>query len=314
MNDYRIYGRNLRSSFRFENRLLPAAGEPELYFGAVAGPAFDASVHKLVYQTEPPIYDGKAELYLFKGDDEFVFEFTGASRFHVKSQEILFEVTHPEYSFLTEIYFLGIIMSAWLELQGVIALHSAAVAVGDRAAGFVGLNQAGKSTLAASLMNRGHGLMTDDVLAVEKVEGRFVAHPGYPQMRMWPEMAMAFGLDPGSLPRVHPEFDKVRVPVGEGGFGRMRREAAELSRIYVVNRDDRADAPAVQPMTSSEAMSELLRTSFAGLVLGGIEVSHTRLPVVAQLVGEVPVRRLTYPANRFEAALEMIEEDMRGRL
>ncbi len=317
MKRHLLYGSTLASDFPFANKLLASSAEPNLCFGVSPKPLLPNPDFELVFQTEPPLYDGKAELYVYQGPQEsFVFDFTGATRFRLSTGEILFEVTDYDWSFLTEIYFLGIIMSSWLEMMGTIALHAAAVTIDGHAVAFVGLNQAGKSTLAASLSVRGHQLLTDDVLAIDESADGFIAHPGYPQMRMWPETARIFGLDPDGLPQVHHEFDKVRVPIGPGGVGTMRETPAPLSRIYILDRSDEVAGITHSAASSSEAMAHILRTSFAGLVLGGLGVNEGRLPILAKLVDQVAVTRLSYP-SRMEGIvplLETIERDVRGRI
>ncbi len=317
MKRYLLYGYTVATDFPFANRLLPGVEQPDVYFGMTQNPLLPDPEFKLVFETEPPLYDGKAELYVYEGPDRlFVFEFTGAARFKLSPTEILFEVLDPEWAFLTEIYFLGIVMSSWLELNSTIALHASSVVIDDQAVAFVGLNQAGKSTLAASLMARGHPLLTDDVLAVRETAGSFEAYPGYPQMRMWPETARVFGLDPKSYPSVHREFDKVRVPIGTGGIGVMREEPAHLTSIFVLDRRDDITKVRFEPTASREAMTHVLRTSFAGLVLGGLGVNQERLPKLAALVDQVSITNLSYPSQMdgIVPLLEAIERRIRGRI
>ncbi|MBT8200735.1 MAG: hypothetical protein KJO36_09475 [Acidimicrobiia bacterium] len=317
MKRYRLYGYTVATDFPFANRLLPGVDEPDLYFGMAQGPLLPDPAFTLVFQTEPPLYDGKAELYVYEGPERsFIFEFTGATRFQLSPTEILFEVLDYEWAFLTEIYFLGIVMSSWLELAGTIALHASSVVIDGSAVAFIGLNQAGKSTLAASLMVRGHPLLTDDVLAIRDTAAGFVAFPGYPQMRMWPETAQVFGLDPDKLPQVHREFDKVRVPIGKGGIGVMREEPASLTSIFILDRRDDTTKVTFGPTASGEAMTHVLRTSFAGLVLGGLGVNQERLPKLAELVHRVSITNLLYPSRMdgLVPLLEAVESRVRGRI
>ena len=62
--------------------------------------------------------------------------------------------------------------------------------------------------LAAALVRAGHALLADDLLAVEPASTGFRAHPGYPQMRMWPEGAEYFVGGFEDLEMAHPSFAK----------------------------------------------------------------------------------------------------------
>src|SRR5215211_5429809 len=57
-------------------------------------------------------------------------------------------------------------------------LHASAVALDGRIFAFTGAGGAGKSTLAARLILAGASFISDDVLAVERVDDQVIAHPG----------------------------------------------------------------------------------------------------------------------------------------
>ena len=63
-------------------------------------------------------------------------------------------------------------------LQGYELLHASAVRRGESVVAFVASSGTGKSTLAANLVARGWGFVTDDVLAVACANGKVTAHPG----------------------------------------------------------------------------------------------------------------------------------------
>jgi hypothetical protein len=67
-------------------------------------------------------------------------------------------------------------------LQGFELLHASAVAAGGGAAGFTGPSGAGKTTMAARLVQRGAELVSDDVVALERRPHELLAHPGPPMM------------------------------------------------------------------------------------------------------------------------------------
>jgi hypothetical protein len=63
-------------------------------------------------------------------------------------------------------------------LQGLEVLHASAVVYGDAAIAFCGVSGAGKTSLAAGLVQRGATILTDDVLALEPAGDAVLAHPG----------------------------------------------------------------------------------------------------------------------------------------
>jgi hypothetical protein len=65
-------------------------------------------------------------------------------------------------------------------LQGLEVFHAGAVLLDSAAIGFAGASGAGKSSTVVELCDRGAGFVTDDVLALERVDGELLTHPGAP--------------------------------------------------------------------------------------------------------------------------------------
>jgi hypothetical protein len=65
-------------------------------------------------------------------------------------------------------------------LRGLEIIHASAVVTEQGAVAFVGPSRAGKTSLALELCRRGAGFLTDDVLALERVEEDLLGHPGTP--------------------------------------------------------------------------------------------------------------------------------------
>jgi hypothetical protein len=121
-----------------------------------------------------------------------------------------------------------------VQLQGLHVLHASAVCVGDSAVAFLAPSGTGKSTLAANLVARGHGFLTDDVLAV--AGSSLTAHAG-PQLfgvgvdaydRLSEEGRSALGRPIGQLDKIY-----LATPI--------HRESAPLRRLYFLERGDAAE-------------------------------------------------------------------------
>lgn len=77
-----------------------------------------------------------------------------------------------------------------------IRIHSAAVAVGDRAVILPGPMGAGKSTLAAGLTHRGLGYITDEVVAIDRGSGLVRTYPKPISLGAAPDPIGSIGWEP----------------------------------------------------------------------------------------------------------------------
>lgn len=298
---YSLYGLNVASAFPFATQLMGGDGEPDLTFSVTDTPPATGWEKEAPAFASSPELDGVEEslVYVYRHGDYDVLRRTDIADFYLWPNNIVCHLLDPGYEYLVEIYLLGPVFSLWLELRGVPALHASAVAVEGRAIAFLASNKGGKSTLAASLLQAGYPLLTDDVLPVDNLGGTYGGRPGYPQMRMWPDQALHFLGRYEDLAIVHPAYSKRRVPVGvNGGLGTFRGELAPLACVYLPERrhpegsENRIEITSVPRM---EALMALIAQSFLPHTVEGLGLQQQRLTFFASLLANVPVRRLAYP-------------------
>jgi hypothetical protein len=249
---------------------------------------------------------GESLCLLYRERSGEVLQFPGAGDFRISQSKIEGCFQNQEKA-LAELRFLGPVLSYWFELRGCPTLHAAAVARNGRAIAFVSRHGGGKSGLAASMIQAGASLLTDDLLVLDERENLWEARPSYPEMRMWPDEVSHFVGSPEDLPQVHPESGKRRVAVGDRGFGSFLDASTPLARIYLASRSEETAAGVeIQPVARSEALIELVRHSFSARLVEGAGLQPARLDRLARLVRSVPVHRLVYPSG-FERLPEIAE-------
>lgn len=296
---------------------MPGEGPPQLYLGHTSHDSFaDARKTSLLYKSPLLNASGESVMYLYSDGACDILDFPGIARFYVWPTYILwrhFDMV-PEKR-LIETYLLASVFPFWLERHNIPILHASAIVVDTGVVAFLSHSGHGKSALAAGLMQAGFSLLTDDVLPVEAKDDHFLGRSGYPWMRMWPDEAQHFLGYYELLERVHPEVAKRWVPVGQGGFGGFCGKSQPLRCIYVPERYTSENGQAhikIVPLSSRDAALELLRYSFMPRIVDAIGMAPQRLKLFAQLVQQVPVRRLIYPSG-FEylsAVREALLEDL----
>lgn len=183
---------------------------------------------------------------------------------------------------------LGVVFGVLLAQRGVFTLHASAVAIRGTAVAFLGEKGAGKSTTAAALLQRGHPLLTDDVLAIGNVDNDPpTAYPAFPRMKLWPDAIAANGRRVAPLPCVTPESEKRVQPTEQ-----FAQTPAPLSRIYVLDDGPRIHA---SRMSEQEAFRAILPHRYAARFLGENGEEKAHFDALRQIATSVPVYRLTRP-------------------
>ena len=156
-------------------------------------------------------------------------------------------------------------------LQGLEPVHASAVVTGGQAVGFVAAAGVGKSTLAARLVATGADFLTDDVLALEPVDGEVLAHPGPARLLV----ETGAGEDKRA----------VELPVPD--------RPVRLGRLCFVVRGPRGAPPVLEPLDPPDPRL-LLAAGFVGhLAAPARRVAH--LEAMGRVATSVACARLTVP-------------------
>ena len=242
---------------------------------------------------------------------EVCLAYAGVGAFGVLGgREILVDPTPGVDEGVLRLYLLGAALGTLLHQRGALVLHASAVAVRGGAAAFLGSSGGGKSTTAAALHARGHPLIADDVVAVQEGAGppegwRGLVYPGFPQLKLLPEAALALGETPETLARLQPALDKRARPAHRG----FPSQALPLRRVYVL-----AEGPdlAVEPLEPQEALMELVRHSYTIGLLQATAAAPAHFRQCGRLVRAAAVRRLRRPRclTALARLARLVEDDV----
>lgn len=176
---------------------------------------------------------------------------------------------------------------------GIEPLHSTTPVVDGQAVALMGDCGYGKSSLGASFVGAGHALLTDDLLVVNHEDGRFVAYPGAPRVKLYPAIARAiFGPRVQGL-RLEPLTPKLIIPLGGT---QSRRTPAPLKAIYMLRPATARTPPGVviRPLSPRRAFVELVRNTF-NMAVDEPSRLERQFALATRLALTVPVKSLSYP-------------------
>jgi hypothetical protein len=186
------------------------------------------------------------------------------------------------------LYLTGNIFAFLLLQRGYLVLHASAACVDGKAAAFLGMPGAGKSSLAAALYQIGHTILVDDVTAVDLNTNPVSVIPAFPQIKLDIEAAKSMGIDPKKLTVLDEEEEKRGFRFAE----RFPSSDQPLSKIYILT--DQGDQ-IFQRISPQAAVVELIRNSYPTRFAQAGGANH--FLQCTELVKQVPVFRLKKPSN-----------------
>lgn len=296
----RLYDISFAADFPFQHRFPPSSTPPDLHFtwGLAPPLAVDWTGKKPLYVSAGETEEGIKYFSFFSAEDCVMLKFSIMADFYLWSDLIICHLLDPAYKSMVELCLLGTVLACWFELQGILALHAAASVIEGQAVAFLSSNHGGKSSLAATLMQQGYPLLTDDILLVEAQNGRIVGRSGYPQMRMWPEQAERLFGRSKEFPKVHPYIDKRRIPIDFETPGMFENGRFPLRHCYIPERYDPVGGQAgttITPVSPVESVLTLAGYSFLHWLFDAIGLQAQRLKTLAQVAQQVSVSHLRYP-------------------
>ncbi|TYP76689.1 aldolase [Paenibacillus methanolicus] len=200
------------------------------------------------------------------------------------------------------LYVLGTCMGTILIQRKTLPLHGSAVLIDGRAYAIVGDSGAGKSTLAKAFVERGHMLLSDDVIAVSQdgPHGHPVVQPAYPQQKLWQQSLDRFGLDGRSFETLYET--KYAVPVRS----RFCAEPMPLAGVFELAKAEEEEIE-LAPYTGLAPLPVLRMHTFRQFLIPQFGEDSWHFRAIARLAGQIPVYRLRRPAGPGFTAYELVD-------
>jgi hypothetical protein len=283
---YRAHGLSFSSSFPIDRvPVLSGSEHPE---------TVDAAV-KTGGRRETPATEDTTRIGVCDGEIHIQSRFGDVS---VGQQGVeLFPAQETTYQSLFA-YYAVYILGFLLHHRGHLTLHASAVEVDGSAVAFMGPKGMGKSTTASVFYNRGHRVLSDDMIACRpRLEEVPRTDPGFPWMKLGEgALCNVLGRSGDDLERSVPGSTKKIFPIE----GQQPTRPLPLRHVYVLGYHK--DGPheeqdvEIEPIDSKRACILLLSQSFVQMFLDESPGSQ-HLDQCAALSRRVPVSALARPRS-----------------
>ncbi|MCB2089303.1 MAG: hypothetical protein KDD98_10825 [Sphingomonadaceae bacterium] len=204
--------------------------------------------------------------------------------------------------------------SAWGALgyqRGFAMLHGSAVKLEQGALLFCGDQGHGKSTMAAAMQARGHGLLADDLSRVDApaAGGKAMLHPTATRVKLWDSAIAQLGLQDRPREQDHFRDAKFHLPL-DGGI--PPTDPVPLAGAMVL---EWGEDIVVERLSGSAAVTALMQaTMYRKAFLQAMELLTAQLAMIARIASATPVWRLTRPRDftRLEEVCARVEGCLRA--
>jgi len=189
-----------------------------------------------------------------------------------------------ENSYL-KLLILGYGLPLLLHQRGDLILHANAVDMGDGALVLLGSQGTGKSTTSLALHKKGYNLLADDIIRVKfDVENSPIVFPGFPRIKLWPDVIISIQEDPESIPRIHKKAKKHYYPL----INNFLKEPQPIRSFYFIEKNDQTK---IEPINSHYSLLNLIKSSYCFKFFDEHDLTNN-FDHCAKIVQKVPVKKL----------------------
>lgn len=242
------------------------------------------------------------DLIVYEHSEGYMLRFEGACDFVVSDRGATIEVN--PYRGITAgwlqnmIY--GILMAFSLHLRGTGNLHASSVEIPGGAVAFLGDPGAGKSTMAAAFAERGHSVISDDVLVIESKSGKYLAQPGVSHLTLSRASMNTVGRGNMEMDSLISVGEKLRLPV-DGSWANFATKPVSMKAMFLLSRGAEGTETKFERMSVIEATREVVTNTLCLPILPQDAVKRF-LSFSANLAMSIPVWKLQYAEGRASLA------------
>ena len=189
------------------------------------------------------------------------------------------------------LFILGSCFGAVFHQRGCLVLHANAIKVGDDCVVFMGPSGNGKSSLAAGFYLRGYPILTDDVAVVDS-EG--YVYSGYPQLKLWADVARRLQIDTAGLHRIRPQVEKFAFPT----ISNFVATRAKLRAAYVLSTHNQDDI-VLSRIAGMAKFNPLKNNTYRINYVKGLHQQPVHFQLISTLAQQIQLFHISRPKAHF---------------
>ena len=207
------------------------------------------------------------------------------------------------------VYINGSALAALLQQRGLLPLHASAIQCDGGAILFAGASGVGKSTLAATLHDRGYASLSDDVSGIRiDGDGAPVLEPSAGHLRLWKDVTEKLNYEIKGKRLAAHNFQKFEFPVSQS-----LDAAIPVKKIYILEPLSRKDI-SLRIAERGDAFRIVRQRSYRSRFHLGQNLQGQHFKLVSVISSTVPVVHVTRPNSGGEITdlTDIIEQDMKA--
>ncbi len=194
------------------------------------------------------------------------------------------------------VFLLGSAFGALLHQRGILPFHGNAIHTPQGAFIFSGNSGAGKSTVAAALLKKGHPLIADDICALRINENNLPeVLPGFPRLKLWEDSLQQLQEEPDNFSRVRPQLKKYNYPVIQA----FTNKPVPLASIFILATTNKNEFT-FRTVNGIEKFNLVKTNTYRQMYMEGLDTLKQHFKLASIVGNKVPMHMVTRPSEGFQ--------------
>ena len=269
---YKAFGLNIVSEFEIPE-LIKSTGisDVEIVLGKVPKQLEQVTKRGVKYQATK---------------DQFLLEVDHIAKFYVqKGKEITVELLKKNPDREVRLFLLGSAFGALFIQRGLLPIHGSAIKFGNSSCIFSGLSGVGKSSIAATLVEKGFQFLADDISVVNQ---DLNVVPGFPNMKIWDDVLQKLDIKSGKLSEVRPEIKKYDVRKEQAFY----QEQIPVDKIFILQTKNTTGFE-YEELTGLSKFNAIKNNTYRYKFVGGLEKQLDHFQILNKLLPKIKVYRIS---------------------
>ena len=202
------------------------------------------------------------------------------------------DITYDE----AKAFLLGNCLAIAMTQRKKLAIHGSTLLVGEKAIIVCGGSGSGKSTTAMGVIDKGAGLLADDISVIDIVSesGKAIAYPGFPEQKLCRDAALERGLELDSLRYIDEDKDKFALDRDSI----FVKEKKEVSDIFIISKSN-GSAVEIEEVSGEDSINAVIDNLFLRDLYNGVfSLEPTYALKCIKLAAQVRIHRISRPRDK----------------
>jgi hypothetical protein len=253
-------------------------------------------IGKVPSEIDDPIYEGPSSQ---AGENQYLLNIKNVASYFLQKKGDQFVITVAPLKGVAmsevRIFILSSMFGALCHMQGFLPLHSSGVVINGKAVLFCGKSGLGKSTLCASLYQKGHAFVTDNLAAIYMGEdGIPMVHPSYSHFRLWKDSMNALEEFSGYVVKMRDEIEKYNMILND----QLQVGAVPIHKIYHLNHHFENEIQ-IEQLSGRKKTDIIVTETFRIKLLKGLGSQESYFKLLNQICAKTAIAKIYRPTNSF---------------